>query len=244
MKTMASRLTSRLPRAASRHLGQLTSCSSSTPAVIFTRSVGTFRPSPALQAKTIVDVPTMGDSITEGTIVEWAAKVGEAVKEGDVIALMETDKVTIDIKADMDGVIVEHFGEIDETVEVGAKLYEIDTEGSATVVAAAESESASSSDETVEPASAASASNTNNSTTRIPSIKFLGKDGWKNKLSVSGDASIQKQTPTTPLKPHGSIVVNPGGVIGSNYGRLPFSEREIEALEMGGASEAPCVNTY
>jgi 2-oxoglutarate dehydrogenase E2 component (dihydrolipoamide succinyltransferase) len=49
---------------------------------------------------------------TKGTIVEWTAAVGQAVKADDVIALIETDKVTIDIKADMDGVITQHFGSV------------------------------------------------------------------------------------------------------------------------------------
>lgn len=70
----------------------------------------TFHSTSYLQEEITMKVPTMGDSITEGTIVEWAVGVGEAVKEGDVIVLVETDKVTIDIKADFDGVIVEHFG--------------------------------------------------------------------------------------------------------------------------------------
>lgn len=38
--------------------------------------------------------------------------MGQAVKTDDVIALIETDKVTIDIKADMDGVITQHFGSV------------------------------------------------------------------------------------------------------------------------------------
>ena len=59
-----------------------------------------------------VKVPTMGDSITEGTIVEWTAHVGHLVKEGDVVALVETDKVTVDIKAEINGVIVEQFGAV------------------------------------------------------------------------------------------------------------------------------------
>jgi pyruvate/2-oxoglutarate dehydrogenase complex dihydrolipoamide acyltransferase (E2) component len=48
----------------------------------------------------------------QGTIVEWTAAVGQAVKEGDVVALVETDKVTVDIKAEMDGVIVKQFGAV------------------------------------------------------------------------------------------------------------------------------------
>jgi pyruvate/2-oxoglutarate dehydrogenase complex dihydrolipoamide acyltransferase (E2) component len=48
----------------------------------------------------------------QGTIVEWAVQVGEAVKDGDVVAMVETDKVTIDIKAEMDGVITQQFGAV------------------------------------------------------------------------------------------------------------------------------------
>jgi pyruvate/2-oxoglutarate dehydrogenase complex dihydrolipoamide acyltransferase (E2) component len=44
--------------------------------------------------------------------VEWVAQLGEAVKDGDVVAMVETDKVTIDIKAEMDGVITQHFGAV------------------------------------------------------------------------------------------------------------------------------------
>jgi pyruvate/2-oxoglutarate dehydrogenase complex dihydrolipoamide acyltransferase (E2) component len=44
--------------------------------------------------------------------VEWVAQLGEAVKDGDIIAMVETDKVTIDIKAEMDGVITQQFGAV------------------------------------------------------------------------------------------------------------------------------------
>ena len=48
--------------------------------------------------------------IVQGTIVEWVVGVGQAVKADDVIALIETDKVTVDIKAEMDGVVTQQFG--------------------------------------------------------------------------------------------------------------------------------------
>lgn len=88
----------------SRHIQQ--------PKLTNVRQLGTIRPTTYLQEKISMKVPTMGDSITEGTIVEWTVGIGEAVKEGDVIVLVETDKVTIDIKADMDGVITQHFGAV------------------------------------------------------------------------------------------------------------------------------------
>jgi pyruvate/2-oxoglutarate dehydrogenase complex dihydrolipoamide acyltransferase (E2) component len=41
--------------------------------------------------------------------VEWAVAVGQAVKAEDVVALVETDKVTVDIKATMNGVVTKQF---------------------------------------------------------------------------------------------------------------------------------------
>ena len=43
-------------------------------------------------------VPSMGESITEGTVATILKAVGDVVREDDVIAQLETDKVTMDIK--------------------------------------------------------------------------------------------------------------------------------------------------
>jgi 2-oxoglutarate dehydrogenase E2 component (dihydrolipoamide succinyltransferase) len=45
----------------------------------------------------------------QGTVVEWVVAVGQAVKEEDVVALVETDKVTVDIRAKMNGVVTQQF---------------------------------------------------------------------------------------------------------------------------------------
>ena len=42
-----------------------------------------------------VPVPSMGDSITEGTVVEWTAQVGDGVAVDDVVVVIETDKVSV-----------------------------------------------------------------------------------------------------------------------------------------------------
>jgi pyruvate/2-oxoglutarate dehydrogenase complex dihydrolipoamide acyltransferase (E2) component len=49
---------------------------------------------------------------SQGTIVEWTTRIGQAVKEGDVVALVETDKVTLEIKSEADGVITQQFGAV------------------------------------------------------------------------------------------------------------------------------------
>ena len=44
--------------------------------------------------------------------MEWTAQPGQAVKTDDVIALVETDKVTIEIKSVVDGVLTQQFGAV------------------------------------------------------------------------------------------------------------------------------------
>ena len=46
------------------------------------------------RAPETINVPSMGDSISEGTIVEFAKQVGEAVSPDDVVVTLETDKVS------------------------------------------------------------------------------------------------------------------------------------------------------
>ena len=71
----------------------------------------------------------MGDSITEGTIVDLPVAPGDFVNADDVVVVLETDKVSVDVRAQESGVIVEIMGEIDDVVEVGSGLYKIDTDG-------------------------------------------------------------------------------------------------------------------
>jgi 2-oxoglutarate dehydrogenase E2 component (dihydrolipoamide succinyltransferase) len=72
----------------------------------------------------------MGDSITEGTIVDLPVAPGDFVNADDVVVVLETDKVSVDVRAQESGVIiVEIMEEIDDVVEVGSGLYKIDTDG-------------------------------------------------------------------------------------------------------------------
>jgi len=87
-----------------------------------------------------VDVKTPelgGESITEGTIGSWNVKVGDNVKKGAVIAEIETDKVTVEVKAEQDGQILELKVQADDTVEVGSVLAVMGPPGEGGVPAAA-----------------------------------------------------------------------------------------------------------
>merc|ERR1719357_687913 len=78
-----------------------------------------------------MNVPNMGDSISEGTIVELCFKTGDYVNVDDIVAIIETDKVSIDVRASSGGVIEEYHCGVDDTVEVGAKLVTINPDGKA-----------------------------------------------------------------------------------------------------------------
>lgn len=73
----------------------------------------------------------MGDSITEGTIVDLPVAPGDYVNADDVVVVLETDKVSVDVRAPEPGAIVEILGEIDDVVEVGKPLFRMDTDAEA-----------------------------------------------------------------------------------------------------------------
>ena len=50
-----------------------------------------------------VRVPPMGESVTEATIGSWHKKAGEAVKADDILVELETDKVTVEVRASSAG---------------------------------------------------------------------------------------------------------------------------------------------
>ena len=63
--------------------------------------------------------PTGGESVTEGTILGWSVKVGDAVKQGDTVVEISTDKVDMELPAPASGTITEILAEEGETVSVG-----------------------------------------------------------------------------------------------------------------------------
>jgi len=73
----------------------------------------------------------MGDSITEGTIVDLPVAPGDFINVDDVVVVLETDKVSVDVRAPHAGALVEVLGEVDAVVEVGAPLFRIDTDADA-----------------------------------------------------------------------------------------------------------------
>lgn len=69
-----------------------------------------------------IKMPDLGEGMTECEIVEWEVKVGDIVKEDDVIAGVMTDKAVVEIPSPVDGVVKELFGEVGELVPVGTVI--------------------------------------------------------------------------------------------------------------------------
>lgn len=80
---------------------------------------------------TDVKVPTLGESITEGTLAQWLKKPGEAVAADEPIATLETDKVSVDVPSPVAGVLSETLASEGDTVAVGGLIARIDENATA-----------------------------------------------------------------------------------------------------------------
>lgn len=112
-------------------------------------------------AKVEVVMPQMGESVMEGTVIEWTKNVGDSVEVDETLLEIATDKVDTEVPSPEAGVLVEILVEADETVEVGQPIAIIETDADAAAESsgssgAAESESSAeaeeSADESEEPA--------------------------------------------------------------------------------------------
>ncbi|MDP8944197.1 MAG: lipoyl domain-containing protein, partial [Actinomycetota bacterium] len=76
-----------------------------------------------------IRMPHMGESVTEGTLLEWRKRIGEPVAADEPIVEVSTDKVDTEVPAPADGVLAAILVEPDETVPVGTVLGEIRLDG-------------------------------------------------------------------------------------------------------------------
>ncbi len=83
-----------------------------------------------------VKVPAVGESITEATIGSWMKQNGEAVKRNDVLMLLETDKASVEVVAEQDGVL-QIKTQAGQTIPIGAVVAVIDSDAKASVAAGA-----------------------------------------------------------------------------------------------------------
>jgi 2-oxoglutarate dehydrogenase E1 component len=97
-----------------------------------------------------VTFPQMGDSVSEGTILEWHIKEGDEVSEDQVLVEISTDKVDAEVPSPAAGTVIKIHAAEGDTIPVGSVLAEISANGGAPTAAPAEEAPAESGGETLD----------------------------------------------------------------------------------------------
>jgi pyruvate dehydrogenase E2 component (dihydrolipoamide acetyltransferase) len=74
-------------------------------------------------------MPKLGFDMREGVLVGWTKEVGEMVNRGDVVAEIESDKATLEVEAQVSGVLLKTLANADDVVPVGSNLAVVGDEG-------------------------------------------------------------------------------------------------------------------
>src|SRR5882757_8158373 len=83
----------------------------------------------ATKQKVQLLMPEMGESVTEGTVLEWHVSEGDSVEEGQTMVEVSTDKVDAEVPAPAGGTVTKILVQPDEEIEVGKPMAEIDPNG-------------------------------------------------------------------------------------------------------------------
>jgi pyruvate dehydrogenase E2 component (dihydrolipoamide acetyltransferase) len=174
---------------------------------------------------TVVGMPALSPTMESGTISKWNVSEGDAFSAGDSLAIIETDKASMDFEAQDEGVVAKLLvgqggGEVkcgspimvtvEDAADVGAFANFTPAIGKAAPPAAAVVPTPP----TPPPAAAASAALASG---RRPSIQFLGKEGWAAKLSTSvpppgvvvSSAPVVATSAASPPPPPAAAIVVP-----------------------------------
>src|ERR1700735_1704020 len=90
------------------------------------RSSRPWRPEMGIRS---IKMPDVGEGVAEAEIVEWSVKVGDLVREDQVVAAVMTDKATVDIPTPVAGSVLALGGAVGDVLAVGAELIRIDAPG-------------------------------------------------------------------------------------------------------------------
>ncbi len=79
-----------------------------------------------------IKLPDVGEGVAEAELVEWHVKVGDIVREDDLLAAVMTDKATVEIPSSRGGKVIAVNGEVGEKIAVGSELVRLEIEGGTT----------------------------------------------------------------------------------------------------------------
>jgi pyruvate/2-oxoglutarate dehydrogenase complex dihydrolipoamide acyltransferase (E2) component len=195
-------------------------------------------------------VPSLGDSISDGTLVEFLKEPGQSVETDEIVAVIETDKVSIDIRSPFAGTVTSLLANADDTVIVGQGLMTLDSD----VVATVDSNAATSNDA----AASSSLPETPTSTSPSPSPASASQPSSAPPPSLSATFSPTHSHDRQPLirfrhgdrttiDAHRAPAVSAAATVYASdedflalpflHRRLPMTEEEMDLINMGGASD-------
>jgi 2-oxoglutarate dehydrogenase E2 component (dihydrolipoamide succinyltransferase) len=139
-----------------------------------------------------IKVPAMGESVTEGTLANWLVKPGQAVKQDDPIAEIETDKVAVEVPAPAAGVITEQLVKEGETVQIGKIIARLSEGATATAAPVAAKPAASAAPPA---AKAPAAATTARATDKVaPSVGRIAAEANVNPADIPGSGKGGRAT--------------------------------------------------
>ncbi|MCH8569015.1 MAG: 2-oxo acid dehydrogenase subunit E2 [Balneolales bacterium] len=167
-------------------------------------------------------MPKMGESIMEGTVIEWTKKVGDKIEADETILEIATDKVDSEVPAPESGILVEILAEAGDVIEVGKPIAIIETDMDADVSASAPEKGSSD----------ATAEATDQEETKEPE-----PDAIQAEQPVSDDSGSESQPVTGDTAPqrHGSDGRFFSPLVRSIAEKEGISQEELDTIKGSGS---------
>lgn len=206
-------------------------------------------------ARTEVSMPKMGESIMEGTVVEWSKKIGDSVQQDETLLEIATDKVDSEVPSPETGVLVEILVEEGATVEVGTPIAVIETDPDAASKAAESTGSSGEKDDDASDSTARQAGSGNGEDTPgddspkdetesadLQSDQTSSQNGRKNTDDQDTTKTPRQDTPETEMVSKGDTPPQRKGSDGRFYSPLVravareegISQEELESIAGSG----------
>ena len=155
-----------------------------------------------------VEIPAMGESVSEVILIEWLKEDGEYVERDEAVCVLETDKANVDLPAPAAGVL-KHGAELDSTLGVGAIIARIE-EGDKPAAEATEAPQSAAEESGSEPATEEAEEKALSPAARrlaeeqgvdVASVEGTGKNGLITKEDVRAAIDVQETPKAQPLPP-------------------------------------------
>jgi 2-oxoglutarate dehydrogenase E1 component len=144
----------------------------------------------ATKEKVQLVMPEMGESVTEGTVLEWHVSEGDSVEEGDTMVEVSTDKVDAEVPAPASGTVTKILVQPDEEIQVGKPMAEIDPNGGPPEASEAPAEEAQEGGEPAEEQSADGSNGAGAATAEEPAAD-TGEKATSDDASVSAGKELE-----------------------------------------------------